>query len=607
MFLALTLIFFTHETDNTRAQGIFLGGYIVDKQRDTIFGSILFNNEEENTFSCKFIKNGNDSTVTYSGDEILSYKFTNSNLYITKKYEGKDLFFDCFFKGKISLYSIIKSNARSYFIENEDNELIELSDEQKIVSKNGKNELSLPKYNNQLKIVFSNFSDLYPQIDQISCLSKSSLIRLAKLYQQKSNGGDNYFEYDNNSALKNYYHIAKKNSIKDFKPGFIITKQNDTIRGNFLDINNFITPKVCFFKRNSNEIFTQYYPEDIKAFRIQNGKFYISKIILSNGKIQIKGKANAYYRRDDKGEHYYIETENNNLVELTEEEQKGSLNNINYIKPEAYTGKLKYALSNSQNIQNDIDGLKLNHENLIKLLKDYHSDICDSTECLIYEKSKKPVIINLGVDAGSSITKFDFGRKLVSDNNLCPIIGASMKISNIFYDVENFFIQFGAEFHYLSNVILKINDNNTQNELITYHDIRYYVNKNKDLTVINDYNLVTKFEIDLKTLSLRIPMTFGYMFNTNKNFKPYLGAGLNSMIVLNQNKEFIYNSFFDEYGKSVPSTLFGYKIESGCKIRIFNTDILLQLAYNHFLNLNNINEFLRLNIDEFSLKIGYIF
>lgn len=108
---------------------------------------------------------------------------------------------------------------------------------------------------------------------------------------------------------------------ENFKPGYIITNSNDTIKGFISQLNKDAFTK-CSFKKNLNEKSIDYLPGEIFAYRFQNdGKYFITKeTTLSSGnktiflEYLIKGKANIYFMRDNV-DHYFIETDNVKMIE----------------------------------------------------------------------------------------------------------------------------------------------------------------------------------------------------------------------------------------------------------------------------------------------------
>jgi hypothetical protein len=204
----------------------------------------------------------------------------------------------------------------------------------------------------------------------------------------------------------------------------------------------------CSFKKEMNEKATDYLPGEILAYRFtDNGKFFISKETPTESgskpfflEYLIKGKANIYFMRDNV-DHYYIETENNKIIELSDPltiiENKDGLR---YIKPASFIGKLKYVLANCPDLYPEIEKTKLFAPELIKLAKDYHLKICNSEQCIIFERKIKPLKIHTVIVAGVSLDKF--GSSV--DYSFGGVIGANFEFENLFFSAEQSTLKIGT-------------------------------------------------------------------------------------------------------------------------------------------------------------------
>ena len=85
------------------------------------------------------------------------------------------------------------------------------------------------------------------------------------------------------------------NGQTDFRPGYVIQNSGDTLFGKIDYRSDIIMNSKCKFKNNEN-IIIEYSPKDIFAYRIIDGKYYISKAINNNTyflEFLIKGKVNT--------------------------------------------------------------------------------------------------------------------------------------------------------------------------------------------------------------------------------------------------------------------------------------------------------------------------
>ena len=85
-----------------------------------------------------------------------------------------------------------------------------------------------------------------------------------------------------------HFFFIKSYSQSDFRNAYVITNENDTIKG-FIDYkgNNSNARKCLFRKKEDGEIL-EFSPEQIKSYRFLNGKYYVSKSIQNKDKIESK-------------------------------------------------------------------------------------------------------------------------------------------------------------------------------------------------------------------------------------------------------------------------------------------------------------------------------
>ena len=320
-----------------------------------------------------------------------------------------------------------------------------------------------------------------------------------------------------------------------------------------MNINQFIQ---CAFKIDSKSPVITYSPNDILAYRFDNnGKFFVSKEVptLTGTKVffleyLIKGKANIYFRRDN-NEHYYIQKEVGDLMELTEtpvlsKNEEG----LPHYKPQKYTGKLKYVLSDCPDLFDEIDGLKLYSTQLIKLAKDYHDKVCESSKCIVFERKINPLKFNFVVLSGISYNDFIFSPENYTDKRIGALIGCNLEIQNLFFSFERMTVSTGVTLQYFSTY--------------TLHTDSYQANN-----VIYSHNKVT--DIDMRTGFIKIPVSFNYTLNYNK-LQPYFGLGLTNTFYITQNKDLFVNDYNTYFGQAIPFYHLGVLGIFGVKFKLNN-------------------------------------
>ena len=189
----------------------------------------------------------------------------------------------------------------------------------------------------------------------------------------------------------------------DLRPGFIITNNNDTIHGLVDYRGDLRNSRKCDFQTSKGASIQEFLPGDIKGYRFNEGKFYVSKTIPSNEKrteifleFLVDGIANLYYSGDGSNAHYYIEKEDGRIYELTNEKKSIRVEGKEYIgESKRYIGLLTFAFADCQRVFPLINRAKLNDKSLIEITKKYHDYVCNGEKCVIYEKQLPTVRIRI--------------------------------------------------------------------------------------------------------------------------------------------------------------------------------------------------------------------
>jgi len=184
------------------------------------------------------------------------------------------------------------------------------------------------------------------------------------------------------------------NAQTNFIPGFIITNEQDTVYGYIDYRGDKRNAEYCSFRLDQSTKPIVYNPFDIKGFRYSGGKYYVSMRMKSeNGNLKdifaeflVDGIANLYYFRDDL-EHYLIEKENSDIIELSNVNETVYYNGTEYKRATSkYIGILRGAFSDCMEIQNDVYDVELSQKSLINITKEYHDLMCSDEKCIIYQK-----------------------------------------------------------------------------------------------------------------------------------------------------------------------------------------------------------------------------
>jgi hypothetical protein len=328
-------------------------------------------------------------------------------------------------------------------------------------------------------------------------------------------------------------------SQSEFKDGFIISNTNDTIFGKINMMSNYRNSKTCEFIQNDSETTQSYSPGDIKGYRIEGLKYYVSKEIpLQNKKtlvfleFLVQGIVNLYYYRDPLFEHYFIE-KNGNLI-LLSNENKTLLTDggVEYTtQSNQYKGALNYAFQDSKEFQKIVNKTNFSYNSLISGTKAYHNSVCDEYSCIDYTRSTKLILF---FEPVAGFIMSDFRYKTSSDKvfDYQPVIGANIRyISNRFRNLWSF----STGLHYSRNNYF----GEFANSMFTSNDL---------------------FGISMKYSILRLPLMLEYTMNTKK-IQPFVYLGYVFSIQLNVEKKLtdVYYDYAFETRTEYPKTIKTYE------------------------------------------------
>jgi len=255
----------------------------------------------------------------------------------------------------------------------------------------------------------------------------------------------------------------------DFRPGYIIYNNGDTLTGLIDYKGNQANARKCVFKLSKDDQEEKFTPEDIKAYRFIDSKYYVSKKILTEDSIEtqlfleylIDGIVDIYYYLSPSGDNYFIDPGNNQLILLKDNEEKVVVDEKIYASDvKRYKGVLKYIFSKSLKVSREVDDIALDHKSLIRIAKEYHEAVCTDKECIVFEKKLPSLKWQLGLVAGMSIDLAklngvphpEYSYLIGSDFNVSayPLIGLNFKINlpflnermNLLYSPELGYVKF---------------------------------------------------------------------------------------------------------------------------------------------------------------------
>ena len=192
------ILFFQLQFSPIFSQNNYVSGYIISNKNDTTKGFIQ--RIKSGSTKCYFKKEINDKEIEYSPQDIASYRFRdNGKFYISKNAPFQDgekkVFLEYLIKGKASIY-FTRENIDHYFIEIEDDKLMELSEYPEVVKDSvGVMWVKPLKYKGKLIYLLSDCPEIQKDIESLD-LQATPLINLAKKYHKKVCNNENCIVYE---------------------------------------------------------------------------------------------------------------------------------------------------------------------------------------------------------------------------------------------------------------------------------------------------------------------------------------------------------------------------------------------------------------------------
>ncbi|WP_418496315.1 hypothetical protein [Coprobacter sp.] len=295
---------------------------------------------------------------------------------------------------------------------------------------------------------------------------------------------------------------------KEWKPGYVVTTQNDTIEGYIAYRKSMEDQEKCLFKKDMRSPEFNYTPNELISYRYDDGLCFQSKNIKTahlNGKYFVEclleGIINLYCAQVD----YSKEMDDRKsfgpivsafLAEIPEEDSWVEIicpTDIfnDQLESKRNDKKLTILFINQiEKLKNDIPKSSYNRDKMIALFKKYHDLVCTDKDCVIYKEPHKRPSQFL-----TCFTSFGFQKRRATDildpeqeNFLCPMVHVGVTYShslNKFTDRLRLNVALGLFYlnakknTYYNKIFYHPGYEFTDNEgnvtgPKTYHDIEYH-------------------------------------------------------------------------------------------------------------------------------------
>jgi len=229
----------------------------------------------------------------------------------------------------------------------------------------------------------------------------------------------------------------------NFKRGFIITNEGDTVSG-WIDFRTDArNMQVCDFRETETGETRSFRPSQIFGYRFyEEGKFYVSREIVINGiprtvflEFILQGNKNLFYYIDTvpfhNVEYYFFEDQSGRMIPVTRrpDELTASSQRRQDLR---YRGVIRYIFQEHKSIAQQADNIEFNHQSMIEIARQYHDLTCPiGEECIIFETKeyKKKYVYRFSA-YGGAFTMFERGNSL----RFVPMIGGRLNIFTPRYD-----------------------------------------------------------------------------------------------------------------------------------------------------------------------------
>lgn len=233
----------------------------------------------------------------------------------------------------------------------------------------------------------------------------------------------------------------------NYRPGFIITLQKDTIYGEIDYRTDKMNAKRCVFRsqKNSGSEPITYHPFDILGYRFtDDGKYYISKNIeLKHGVPQpvfleylLQGmKSLYYYETEDDMPIYFVE-DNKTLVKIDAPKLSKQSTQLQFKnQTDRYIPLLQYAFKDCPSLAQKIEHARFNRKDMMKITKEYHYAMCTGSEdCIEFEAKEDKHYIQLDITPYVGVIHYQIPSGspagLYSSPDLSYLAGVTLSVSN---------------------------------------------------------------------------------------------------------------------------------------------------------------------------------
>ncbi|MEM6893840.1 MAG: hypothetical protein AAF554_09135 [Bacteroidota bacterium] len=385
----------------------------------------------------------------------------------------------------------------------------------------------------------------------------------------------------------------------DFRPGYIITKEGDTLNGfvNYkVGLKKF---EVCSYKETKEQKNpVDYYPNQIHGYGFVGDRFFEAKEIRAEEskkvfiEVLVKGKATLYRYNTDffikKNDSIFKQLVNEVSIEYTELGYREKQSN-------RHIGVLTYLFSDCPKVKKKAQTVQLKEKALVNLTKAYND--CFNEPSIVFLENKPWLKANVGFSPGMNFSSLTIDEAI--ENEGPGFFSSELGNATAF--------SFGA---FVDISVPRVN------ERISIHTGVQYVSANFEGSSTRSNRFFNfSYETTTEMEQLRIPVGIKYTF-PEKKITPYFALGVMNNINLKTNmvsvveRERIVNNVLENFEESadLDTTRPGFWAGIGIKKTIKNTlNAFLELRFERttgFVGEERFQQQYRYELQNFQLSIG---
>lgn len=313
----------------------------------------------------------------------------------------------------------------------------------------------------------------------------------------------------------------------DFRPGYVVTYANDTLRGLIDYREGQKKYEACFFKRSPEATVEKFTAGAIQGYRFVHDKFFASKNIKSHAdtfktvfaEVIVHGEVSLFRYNDD----FYVSKDTSALYRLANEKQIGYSNGKRVmLESNRYIGVLNFLMSDCSAVKSGVQHAKLFERNLTELVEQYNR--CHTGKPTTYKSGVPFMNASVGLLGGANVSHLSFGSGSSTDRPLGGTFQTSVtSAGGVFVDLSSPRVNQRIAFHVG----------------ILYAHSTYHSYRSHRRLYLTDRDYIT-----LEEKRFQIPLGIRYSF-PEKKYTPYISGGLVGSFNISSDSQWIRETEVD--------------------------------------------------------------